>query len=202
MMTYMIDLPKGTIEEQVLMYLTKYDKQDTIPHLLEVAEESEMLAKEFGIDPTVAYQAGLLHDISVVIPNNQRVKFHEALGQPILPAEYQLPMLLHQQQSCLLAKRVFQIKDVQVLSAIACHTTLKSQATPMDYCLFIADKIKWDRPAQPPYLKQVMAALEQEGLAKSCYCYLEWLFQHDIQVVHPWAKAALEQLRVISQNEA
>lgn len=80
MMTYMIDLPKGTIEEQVLMYLTKYDKQDTMPHLLEVAEESEMLAKEFGIDPTVAYQAGLLHDISVVIPNNQRVKFYEALG--------------------------------------------------------------------------------------------------------------------------
>ncbi|MFY1067603.1 bis(5'-nucleosyl)-tetraphosphatase (symmetrical) YqeK [Enterococcus sp. AD013-P3] len=194
--TYLI-LPVGkTLEEQVTNYLSLFNKEYLLNHLTEVADEARLTAMHFGLDPQAAYQAGLLHDISVVIPNEERVAFQNELGKDVLSAERHLPLLLHQQQSAIIAQNCFGITDSAILSAIACHTTLKKGASDFDHCLFIADKIKWDRRQTPPYLKDVLAVLEEGELHKASLVYLDWLFHHDIQVIHPWALAAKRQLAI------
>lgn len=188
------DIGKG-LEGQVLNYLQENGQEATFSHLLAVAEENAKWAQIFGLDEAAAYEAGLLHDISVVIPDEERLAFHEDRHLEILKAERHLPMLLHQQQSAILAQEVFQLTDPAILSAISCHTTLKDFATDFDCCLFLADKIKWDRGTTPPYLAELTALMEQKDLKKASWLYLDWLFNNDIQVIHPWALAALKELR-------
>ncbi|MHC5249108.1 bis(5'-nucleosyl)-tetraphosphatase (symmetrical) YqeK [Enterococcus sp. LJL90] len=174
-------------------YFFEYNKQEIFEHSLEVAEAAKAIAADFNLNPTAAFEAGLLHDISGVIPNEKRLQIENALSYTILPAEKTLPMLLHQKQSSYLAKAFFNISNPAILNAIACHTTLKPSATPFDKCLFIADKIKWDRPQPPPYLTELEAALKK-SLDAACIVYLDWLYANDLKIEHPWLKAAKEEL--------
>ena len=74
-------------------------------------------------------------------------------------------MLLHQQQSAILAKEIFQVNDPAILSAISCHTTLKPG--PLAWItVFLADKIKWDRGTTPPYAEELTRLLEQKELLR------------------------------------
>ncbi|WP_368251482.1 bis(5'-nucleosyl)-tetraphosphatase (symmetrical) YqeK [Enterococcus sp. 2201sp1_2201st1_B8_2201SCRN_220225] len=188
------DIGKG-LEGQVLNYLQENGQEATFSHLLTVAEENAKWAHFLGLDEEAAYDAGLLHDISVVIPDEERLAFHKEHHLDILKAERHLPMLLHQQQSAILAQEVFQVTNPAILSAIGCHTTLKEGASTFDCCLFLADKIKWDRGTTPPYLDELMPLMHQKDLKKAAWLYLDWLFNNDIQVIHPWALAALKELR-------
>lgn len=189
---YQISLT-GTLTEQMKDYLHVFQQEETIQHQLEVACEAQHLATRFGGDSNKAYIAGLFHDISVVIPNNERIAFQENLGLEVLPEEQQVPLLLHQKQSATLAKEVFNITDAEILSAITCHTTLKENFSQLDLIVFLADKIKWDRKDAAPFLVDLLAALDI-SLEAAARCYLEWLFAGDLLVPHPWAVAAKNQL--------
>jgi predicted HD superfamily hydrolase involved in NAD metabolism len=189
---YQISLT-GTLTEQMKDYLHVFQQEETIQHQLEVACEAQQLATRFGGDSNKAYIAGLFHDISVVIPNNERIAFQENLGLEVLPEEQQVPLLLHQKQSATLAKEVFNITDAEILSAITCHTTLKENFSQLDLIVFLADKIKWDRKDATPFLVDLLAALDI-SLEAAARCYLEWLFAGDLLVPHPWAIAAKNQL--------
>ncbi|MGX7163958.1 bis(5'-nucleosyl)-tetraphosphatase (symmetrical) YqeK [Enterococcus massiliensis] len=193
---YKQSFESATLSSQIEEFLFKNQipTEMILPHLLAVASEARHLASHFGVSQEVAYTAGLLHDISIVIPDDQRLFFHEELGKEILPEEKQLPMLLHQQQSAILAESCFLIEDEEILSAIACHTTLKSHATPLDQVVFLADKIRWDRQETPPFLSELQLALK-ESMSLGCLCYLDWLFGEDLQVPHPFAVAAREELK-------
>lgn len=178
---------------EMIHYLQQFGADDTAQHNLDVAEAAQNLARQYHVDPQKAYIAGLLHDISVVIPNDDRLAFQQHMLAPVLPAEEQAPFLLHQQQSALLAETVFFVTDPEILSAIACHTTLRENFGSLDLVVFLADKIKWDRKDQAPFLTDIQAALT-DSLEKAAKVYLDWLFAGDIVVPHPWAVAALAQL--------
>ncbi|MDH6363219.1 putative HD superfamily hydrolase involved in NAD metabolism [Enterococcus sp. PF1-24] len=190
---YKIDFSTSILEEQVAEYLHFFKKEKIYQHSLEVAKEAEKLARKFGESEESAYLAGLFHDVSGVIPNEKRIQFHEALNLEIYPAERQLPMILHQRQSAILTTEIFNLTISEVNSAIACHTTLKKQATQLDKIVFIADKIRWDREGQPLYLTDLLASLT-ESLDKDCLYYIEWLLANDIIVVHPWLIEAKQDL--------
>lgn len=182
------------LDQQAEEFLQAYHCEYLMPHLLAVAKESEVLAKRFDEDPQAAYQAGILHDISVVIPDQERIAFHEDLGLSILPEERVLPMILHQQQSALLAEECFHITDQKILTAISCHTTLKAAPKKLEMIVFLADKIRWDRSGTPPFLAGLQNALTV-SLSDACLYYLDWLFSEDLLVPHPWAVSAREELR-------
>ncbi|MGX7351087.1 hypothetical protein RU97_GL000199 [Enterococcus canis] len=174
---------------QVTTFLTEAGLDHTLRHSLAVAKEAATIAQQYRLDPNKAYVAGLLHDISAVIPNDERLLFQQNRSELIYPAERTLPMLLHQRQSAIIAKETFGIQDGEILEAISCHTTLRDHATPLDLCLFVADKIKWDRSEPVPYLTEIEAALEN-SLTSAARVYFAW-GQHDFQVLHPWARAAM-----------
>lgn len=118
----------------------------------------------------------------------------------VLLEEEIFPMLIHQKLSVTLAQEIFAISDTFVLSAIGCHTTLRKNATPLDKVVFVADKIEWDQPGYPPYLDDVLAALEK-SLNHAAFSYLNylWSIQDELKVLHPWAREAYLDLREILQ---
>lgn len=153
------------------------------------------LAQRFGADPHKAMQAGWMHDISAVYPNPTRLDAARKLGLEILPEEASVPLLLHQKISAVLAEELFDLRDVQVLEAIRCHTTLKTQPGPIDLVLFVADKLAWDKPSAPPYADALNDALTR-SLEEAAWVYQHYLWHSGkIKIVHPWMQASYLELK-------
>ncbi|WP_051621205.1 bis(5'-nucleosyl)-tetraphosphatase (symmetrical) YqeK [Paenibacillus sp. UNC451MF] len=186
----------GQLENDVNRLLHVYHCPKTAEHSARVGAEAEKLAAIFGGDKAAARTAGWLHDISAIIPNSERIPSAEKLEIDILPEEAMFPMIIHQKISRAIAQDVFQIRDQTILSAIECHTTLKSHPSQMDLIVFIADKIEWDQPGKPPYLDELLAELEY-SLERGAFVYIEYLWnqRNQLKVVHPWLIDAYEYLK-------
>lgn len=184
----------GQIEQDVPLLLIQHILPATARHCAAVAAEAGRLARCFGLDPVAACTAGWLHDVSAVIGTDWLEAAAE-LGVEILPAELIYPNLLHQKISAVLAHQVFGVTDPAILAAIGCHTTLRPGASRLDMVVFVADKLAWDQPGQPPYILEMRSALEQ-SLEQGAWVYLNYLWERREQLVilHPWAEAAWREL--------
>ncbi len=185
----------GNLRTDVAAFLTGRGFPKTAGHCAAVAAEARRLAARFGEDPARAEAAGLLHDISAPIPGAERLVTAEAWGLDVLAEERAYPMILHQKLSAVIAREAFRVTDAGVLSAIGCHTTLKAGASRLDKVVFVADKIAWDQPGDPPYLDEILAAIER-SLDAGAFCYLDYLVQRraTLRVAHPWMLAAWAEL--------
>jgi predicted HD superfamily hydrolase involved in NAD metabolism len=185
----------GDLAEDVARFLTVNGHSHTAAHCASVAQEAARLAASFGVDTGLAAQAGWLHDISAVIPNEQRISAAQTWGLEVLPEEESFPMIIHQKLSVVVARELFPMTDDAVLSAIGCHTTLKANASALDKVLFVADKVRWDQTGVPPYFDELQAALTV-SLDGAVLCYLQYLWErrHTLRVVHPWLVDAYRQL--------
>ena len=181
------------LRADVRAFLLGHGCPQTLAHVEQVAAEGARLASRFGASVRLARQAGLLHDVSAVIPPARRLELARQWGLEIFPEEEALPMLLHQRFSAVLARQVFGARSPAVLSAIACHTTLRPGATLLDKVVFVADKISWDQPGPPPYLPSLLDALNV-SLDSAARFYLDYLRRTLPRPLHPWARAALEEI--------
>ncbi|URZ04355.1 HD domain-containing protein [Clostridium felsineum] len=184
----------GNIKEDSQKLLKAYGQYLVAEHSIRVAKEARIIAKQYGENENEVEIAGLLHDISGIYENKERLLVAEKLQLNIVEEEKVLPLILHQKISRVMAKDLFQIKNKKILSAIECHTTLKKNASKMDMILFIADKIKWDQKGIPPYFQKVQSELKI-SLEKGALCYIEEAIKN-VQVIHPWLKEAYEDLKV------
>ena len=121
--------------------------------------------------------AGILHDISAVVPPALMLKYAQQTGMQLDAAEEKYPFLLHQRLSAVAAKQCFGYDDAAVLNAVACHTTLRAHASDLDMALFLADKIAWDQSGEPPFLAVVNAGLEV-SLKKACLAYIDYVMDN------------------------
>ena len=177
----------GDLRVDVPRLLVHHHYTNTAQHCAAVAAQAARLAEQFGADPQKARAAGWLHDVSAIIPSSQRLAVARQWGLDVLPAEEKAPMLLHQKLSTVIAQDLFGIQDERVLSAIGCHTTLKAHASLLDKALFVADKVAWDQPGEPPYQHELTQALTY-SLDRAAFCYLDHLWQQreSLAAVHPW----------------
>ncbi len=191
----------GDPAQDVPAVLTARGYPQTAAHCAHVAAEAKALAERFAADGRAAEWAGWLHDVGALIPLEQRVALARAWGIGVLPEEARLPMILHQKLAVPLAREGFGVREVAVLSAIGCHTTLKSDAALLDKVVFLADKIAWDQEGPPPYLASLRAALTHSLDAAVCV-YLNYLWERraTLPVVHPWLVAAYRQLCGVAQS--
>ncbi|MBN1536455.1 MAG: bis(5'-nucleosyl)-tetraphosphatase (symmetrical) YqeK [Anaerolineales bacterium] len=167
----------------------------TAEHSRRVAEEAKRLAQCWGEDESRAEIAGWLHDISVIIPRDQYLPAAEALRIEIIDEERKAPILIHQKLSAFIAQDVFGVNDKLILSAIGCHTTLKIDSSKLDKIVFVADKIAWDQPGDPPYLPQMVLGLDRSlDLAALCYLNYLWRRKDSLPAIHPWMIQAYLQL--------
>lgn len=177
----------GDIREDSHNLLMKHNKIIIDNHSLRVAEKAKLLAKQFGINENLAEVAGLLHDISGVYPNEEKLELCKKLNIEILLEEEKFPIILHQKISRVMAMEIFNISNKEILEAINCHTTLRSNASPLDMVLFIADKIEWDQKGAPPYINEVEKALNT-SLELSAFKFIKYQMDNkeNLKVIHPW----------------
>jgi predicted HD superfamily hydrolase involved in NAD metabolism len=185
----------GDMRTDMQTFLIYHGCPKTAGHCGWVAAEAKRLAARFGVDESQAEIAGWLHDISAVFSHGQRPQIARQLGVEVLPEEDEVPMIIHQKLSVVVARDIFGVMDEAVLSAIGCHTTLKAKASVLDKVVFVADKIQWDQSGNPPYLAGLLSALEQ-SLDQAALYFLEYLWQRrdTLPVVHPWFVEAYRQL--------
>ena len=184
------------LARDVPAFLNQHGFPHTAAHAHQVALKARWLAGIYGVDQRAAETAGWLHDISAVIPNEQRLPVSQQLGLEILAEEARFPMLLHQKISARMAEEIFGVHQPEVLQAIECHTTLRANPGPLDLVLFVADKIAWDQPGEPPYLEAVLRALPT-SLQSAALVYIDFLWERKDQLagpLHPWFLAARRQL--------
>ena len=150
---YKIDLPDASLcKTKCVFTLEAFDQVSTVQHHLEVANAAEQLAKRFGGDCQKATIAGLFHDISVVIPNDERLAFQEYYGLEIVPEERKVPLLLHQKQSATLAKELFwDHSTLRFCLPLPATRHLRKIFQSWISIVFLADKIEWDRADAAPF---------------------------------------------------
>ena len=181
----------GDLQFDVANFLRHHNHTDIAAHCLAVAKETRRLARAYNEDEEAGFQAGLLHDISVVFLAEERGEAAKRLDIEILPEEKVFPLIIHQKLSAYMAKEIFAISNHVIVNAVGCHTTLKANASIIDKSLFVADKIKWDQQGTPPYLKDILLALDS-SLDEAAFCYLNYMWQKksQLRVIHPWLREA------------
>lgn len=163
-------------------------------HVPRVAQEAETLARRFGVDPALAQEAALLHDLGGIVPREVMVPLSERLGLPVCPEKRRVPLLLHAGLSVVIARRRYGVHDPAVLQAIRVHTTLHARPTPLDLTVFLADKLEWDQGGVPPYGAELRRALDGGGLRAGARWMLAWLASPPARLLipHPDLRAAWE----------
>ncbi|GAF23870.1 hydrolase [Bacillus sp. JCM 19047] len=175
------------IQETTKEIFKDYNCDHIYTHSFNVAKLAKELAEINNLDVEAAFTAGLLHDISGIIPNNKRISIAEDMNIPILAEERKFPLIIHQKISEVIANKIFNVNNQQVLSAIGCHTTLKGKSDKFDNILFVADKIEWDQAGTPPYLEKILESIDI-SIYHGSYAYINFLMNQkdQLKVVHPW----------------
>ena len=186
----------GNIETDAVHLLTCHGCNSILEHSVKVANEARRLASRFGADEQYLSIAGYLHDLGSIIPDPAKIDVCNKLGIGVLPAEQLVPGLLHSKLSKRMAAELFAIRELAILNAIECHSTLKSNPTKTDMILFVADKLQWDSSHNKGFIAAVKAGLEI-SLEQGAFAYLQYLYNNrqNLKVYHPWALAAYTDLK-------
>lgn len=120
----------------------------------------------------------------------------EELSILILEEERKYSRIIHQKLSKVMAQEIFLIDDADILSAIECHTTLKSNSTMIDKILFISDKISFDLPGEHKYLLDIRSKVDGGYINDAILIYLNsiWEQRDKLKLIHPWLINAREEL--------
>lgn len=185
----------GNLKADVKALLQSNNKQKTYNHVKAVAEMNMVIAEQYGLDKDLCELCGYLHDISAVVTPEDMSAYAMENNWYIDKAERRHPFLLHQRISRKIAEQDFGITDEQVLSAIECHTTLKTNPSAYDMALFVADKLAWDQEGLPPFYTVVKEALKQSQEAASL-TYMDYIVENNM-ILHPhkWFEAGAMFLR-------
>ena len=107
------------------------------------------LAMRYGEDLEKAQVAGILHDCAKCIPDSKKLKICEKKQIHVTETEKESPFLLHAKLGAYIAREKYDIKDEEILSAIACHTTGKPEMTLLEKIIYVSDYIEPMRNKAP-----------------------------------------------------
>lgn len=114
-------------------------------HSLCVAAEAERLAEKYGADSEKMYLAGLLHDITKNISDDEQLQTFEKFGIMLSVAEKASPLIWHAMTGALVVEHELGIHDEDIISSIRYHTTGKANMTICQKIIFVADLTSADR---------------------------------------------------------
>lgn len=140
-------------------------------HSCGVAEYAEYLAEKYGENKELAYLCGLIHDCAKCICIEE-LRSMICACTDLCDGELINQKTYHAPAGAILAKKVFNIYDEQILSAIRWHTLGKVNMTNFEKIIFIADKAE-TRTRSSEYADAIRNVLdEDDGLNKALLiCY-------------------------------
>lgn len=147
-----------------------------------VSEAAGELALLYGADINKAKIAGLLHDITKRLPEEEQLAL---IGEEMTPLEKGNHKIHHQMSAPVYLRRNGITDDEEILSAVRWHTTGKSGMTLLQKIVYTADFISADRsyPDVDTVRRLAKISLEHAMLYTSRYT-IDYLVSHD-RPVHP-----------------
>ncbi len=118
------------------------DQDHRYHHCVRVARSADILAQIHGVDPQKARLAAMLHDLARLYSTTQLLQECERRAMPIDAFERRNPIVLHAPLGAALARESFDVRDPDVLSAIAKHTLGAAEMSPLDCVVYLADALE------------------------------------------------------------
>ncbi|MCS7175162.1 bis(5'-nucleosyl)-tetraphosphatase (symmetrical) YqeK [Pseudothermotoga sp.] len=133
------------IVEKLSQFLNLLVGPKRLRHILSCSEFARKLAKIHKIDEQKVLLACLSHDMFRDTPAPKLLRMAEAYN--IEPSELELkhPVLLHGKIAAEYLKRRFKIEDVEVLEAVAYHTSGRAGVSSVAKIVFLADALEENR---------------------------------------------------------
>lgn len=128
--------------DDIIISLKKRLKTSRFKHSISVMHTAANLSMRYGYSIKKAMYAGLLHDCAKNMTDEELLKICRENNVCISEAEYRLPYLLHGKAGAILAKKLYNIEDEEILHAISFHTTGTTNMSILDKIVFIADYIE------------------------------------------------------------
>lgn len=119
-------------------------KKRRMNHVIGVKEEAIRLAERWNIDPNVAAEAGLLHDVTKKMSEQDQLLLIDKYGIIISNVERENPKLLHAISGAEYARDQFGVSD-EIYDAIRWHTTGKPDMSMLEKIVYLADCIEPNR---------------------------------------------------------
>lgn len=138
-------VPYSQVTRQLKKSLSEY----RLRHTLSVAETAVWLANRYGVDPSQAHLAGLLHDCAKGMDAPTLLQLIKSGGISADELELSMPALLHAPAGAALAKSQYHVNDQSVLAAIRWHTTGRRNMTQLEKVVYLADMIEPERATYP-----------------------------------------------------
>lgn len=114
-------------------------------HSMCVAEKARELALQHGLDGDKAYLAGILHDITKELPNDEQVALIEQYDHKLSYVERGNHRVFHQMSGAAYVQHVLGIEDADILRGIRYHTTGREEMTLFEMIIYLADFTSADR---------------------------------------------------------
>ena len=111
------------------------------------------LCRRFGLDPQAGYLAGIAHDLAKQLDSKQMLKLAKMDGLDIEELEKEKPNLLHGRAAAVLLRERFYIHNIDVLDAVAVHTSGCGNMGNLAKIIYIADKTEVSRNIDPAMRK-------------------------------------------------
>ena len=135
--------------EEIQEKLKKALDEPRFEHTLGVMYTAGCMAMAHGYDVSKAMLAGLLHDCAKCMSHEERLLLCEKYHVEVSSSELENKALLHAKAGAILAKTVYDIEDMDILHAIAVHTTGEPEMNTLDKIIYIADYIEPGRNQAP-----------------------------------------------------
>ena len=114
-------------------------------HSLCVADEAARLAKKYGGDTEKAYLAGLLHDITKNVTEQEHLHIFTEFGIMLNDIEKNAEKLWHAISGATYIEHILGIDDKEIITAVRYHTTARAGMTQLEKILYLADFTSADR---------------------------------------------------------
>ena len=134
------NLPMDQLEQAVVSLL----KPNRVAHVLGCRDTAERMARRWGVDPTDAARAGMLHDVTKALDDSLQLTLCREYGIVLGEFSQKNPKTLHALTGSLVAERIFG-ENPAVVDAIRSHTTGKANMTTLQKILYVADYMEPNR---------------------------------------------------------
>lgn len=186
-------------KEQILEDLREHLKASRFEHTLRVVQTAGELARDHGVSEEETSRielAALVHDCA---KSRERTILEELRGEYV---EGALPdgVLLHGFVGALYANKVYGIKDLEILSAIAWHTTGRENMSSLEDYIYLADGLEPGRSY--PGVEELRSLLKGDlntAVLKVMDHTLIYLIQQGWEI-HPMTVSARNE-RIRRENE-
>lgn len=188
-------------------YLSQHLTSARLQHSLGVMQVMDALAPIYGIDPTAARLAGLVHDAAKELTPAQMIEIARVMHFPLNDPGDSDPLYLHGPCSAHIASHEMGINDPLILEAISRHSYVGDgpvQSPVFCWCLRFADMLEPGRDWHD--VRSNLQPLIFAGqMGQAAYELMEWLvpFLESMNIIpHPSQRALRRKLAQLFANGA